>query len=140
MKRDLDQTSAAERKPNGSAIKTIFADDSSFVREGLLRLLKHLPGIELVGIGNNGIEAVELVSMKMPQLVLMDFQMPGLNGLKAACVIRDLAPHVKIIIMTAHDLEKVRASALAHTVDAFLAKQEIASQLPAIIERLFRED
>ncbi len=133
--------SDSQRKPiDGRPVRTIVADDSSFVRESLWRLIGQIPQIEVVGMANDGIEALELVSLSKPQLVLMDFQMPKMDGLEAACMIRDLDPLVKIIIMTAHDLQKVQASGMARCADVLLAKQDLPFELADAVMRLFPND
>jgi DNA-binding NarL/FixJ family response regulator len=118
-------------------IKTLIVDDSPFVRDGLQQLAARVPEIEIIGTANDGIDGVELALLSFPELVLMDFQMPRMDGLTAARLIRAGHEDIRIILMTAHDLDKVRASGLCKQVDAIVGKQELPLQLASIVRQLF---
>lgn len=64
-----------------SSIPTIIVDDEELARDELSYLLREFPDIEIVGMGNNGLEAVELIEELEPELAFIDVQMPGLDGL-----------------------------------------------------------
>jgi len=118
-------------------VKTLVVDDSPFVREGLHQLAAKVPEIEIIATASDGIEAVELTLLSFPELVLMDFQMPRMDGLTAARLMRAGHADIRIILMTAHDLEKVKASGVCKQIDAFVGKQEIPMQLANIVRQLF---
>jgi DNA-binding NarL/FixJ family response regulator len=119
------------------AIKTLVVDDSPFVREGLQQLAARVPEIEIIGTANDGIDGVELALLSFPELVLMDFQMPRMDGLTAARLIRAGHADIRIVLMTAHDLDKVKASGLCKQVDAIVGKQELPAQLATLVRQLF---
>jgi len=118
-------------------IKTLIVDDSPFVREGLHQLAARVPEIEIIATANDGIEAVELALLGFPELVLMGFQMPRMDGLTAARLMRAGHADVKIMLMTAHDLVKVKATGLCNHVDAILGKQDLPAELANVVRQLF---
>src|SRR5262245_14371293 len=118
-------------------IKTMIVDDSPFVRDGLHQLMTKVPEIEIIATANDGIDGVELALLGFPELVLMDFQMPRMDGLTAARLIRAGHPDIRIVLMTAHDLDKVKASGLCAHVDAIVGKQDLPLQLATLVRQLF---
>ncbi|MFC0272165.1 response regulator [Metabacillus herbersteinensis] len=97
-------------------IKVLIADDHHVVRRGLLFFLKTQQDIEVVGEAVNGEEAVELVKLLQPDVVLMDLSMPVMNGVEATKAIRKVNSDVKIIILTSfsdqdHVIPAIRAGA-----------------------------
>lgn len=97
-------------------MKVIICDDQAIVRDGLELLLKLERDMEVVGMAQDGDEALDLVAMTSPDLVLMDLKMPGMNGVEATRRIHALYPAVKILILTTFDddewvFDAVRAGA-----------------------------
>ena len=91
-------------------ITTVIVDDEQLAREELAYLVKDFPDIEVVGMGSNGLEAVELVQRLEPDLVFLDVQMPGLDGLGVVRTLREKnaeLPH--FIFATAFDQYAVEA-------------------------------
>lgn len=82
------------------AIKVLIADDHHVVRRGLVFFLKTQPEIEIIGEAKNGREAVEMMQMNQPDVVLMDLDMPVMNGIEATRQIKASCPEVKIMILT----------------------------------------
>jgi DNA-binding NarL/FixJ family response regulator len=114
---------------SSSPIKVLIVDDDMRTRKGLRALLKtiHLtvadaacPRIELVGEAVNGLEALQMVETTNPEIVLMDVQMPEMDGIQATQKIKAKFPNVKIIILTVRSTS--RAAALEAGADAFLIK------------------
>ena len=81
-------------------IHILIADDHTLFREGLKALFGSLPDTEIVGEAANGAEAVALAETEQPDVVLMDIQMPGLNGIEATRKIVQTSPHIGVIIVT----------------------------------------
>lgn len=82
------------------AIKVLIADDHHVVRRGLVFFLKTQPEIEIIGEAKNGLEAVEMMQTHQPDVVLMDLDMPVMNGIEATRQIKLNYPVVKIMILT----------------------------------------
>jgi DNA-binding NarL/FixJ family response regulator len=81
-------------------IKIIIADDQVSTRRALKALLAFAPRIVVVGEASNGVEAIQLVREKQPDLALIDVHMPIMDGLKATQEIKSSWPNVKVIIYT----------------------------------------
>lgn len=84
-------------------IEIVIADDHPLLRQGLCRLLELEAGISVVGQANNGLEALSLVKELLPDLVLLDINMPDLNGVDVARNIRNDFPDIKLLVFTIHD-------------------------------------
>lgn len=118
-------------------IGTLIVDDCLAVRVSLVGLVAWIPGVEVVGTASNGAEALALAAARRPNLVLMDLNMPVMNGLSATRLFRRRHPGTRIILMTASEGPEVKDNCLASGADAFLSKDEICRDLPMTIARLF---
>ena len=78
----------------------LIADDHTLFRDGLRALFNSLPHMEVVGEAATGLEAVALAEEIQPDVILMDLQMPGLNGIEATRRIVRTSPHVGVIVVT----------------------------------------
>ena len=83
-----------------SKIRVLVADDHAGFRHGLVALLASDPGIEVVGEAEDGREAVAMAAGLLPDVVLMDLQMPGLNGIEATRKVLEEAPDVGVLVLT----------------------------------------
>mgnify|MGYP000865110945 FL=1 len=100
-------------------MKVLVCDDQAIVRDGLELLLKLETDIDVVGMAQDGAEAVEMVNKILPDLVLMDLKMPGMNGVEATRRICAEHPAVKILVLTTFDddewvFDAVRAGAAGY--------------------------
>ncbi len=109
---------------NSSAvpIRVLIVDDHPMVRRGLRSLLSSYPDICVVGEAGDGKEALRATSTLVPHVVLLDVQMAGANGIDIASRILNLAPQVKIIVLTAYDNEEYVMGAFRAGVYAYLLK------------------
>jgi DNA-binding NarL/FixJ family response regulator len=82
------------------SIRVLIADDHTLFRDGLRALLASIPGIEVVGEASSGSEALRLAVEHQPDVILMDIQMPDLNGIEATRHILRTSPHIGIIVLT----------------------------------------
>jgi DNA-binding NarL/FixJ family response regulator len=113
---------------NPEPVTVVVADDQAAVREGLVLLLGTLPGIAVVGQAQDGAAAVETVAATDPQVVLMDLNMPGCDGVEATRRIRADHPGTQVVVLTTYSddesiLGALRAGALGYlTKDATRAE------------------
>lgn len=84
-------------------INVLIADDHSMIRQGIKQILELENDIQVIGQAGNGIDAVRLADELKPDIVLMDINMPGLNGIQATAEIKQKGIPVKIIMLTIHD-------------------------------------
>ncbi len=109
-------------------VTVVVADDQSAVREGLVLLLDTVPGITVIGEADDGEAAVEAVAANDPQVVLMDLNMPGCDGVEATRRVRASYPRTQVVVLTTYaDDESIigalRAGALGYlTKDATRAE------------------
>lgn len=100
-------------------MKVLICDDQALIRDGLEMLLNLDKDIEVVGLAQDGAEAVEQVARHQPDLVLMDLKMPGLNGIEATRQIRTRWPAIKVLVLTTYDddewvFDAIRAGAAGY--------------------------
>ena len=83
-----------------SMIKTIIVEDQELIRKSLKIVLERISDISIIGMAANGKEAIDLCEKENPEMVLMDIQMPEMDGVKATEEIKKRMPHIKVIILT----------------------------------------
>jgi NarL family two-component system response regulator LiaR len=88
------------------AITVLLADDHAVVRQGTRELLEREEGIDVVAEASDGKEAVQKAIKKRPDVVVMDFAMPELNGIEATRQIKAVAPGIAILVLTAYDSDQ----------------------------------
>ncbi len=86
-----------------SNINVLIVDDHPLLRQGLSRLLELEGGINVVGQASNGIEALRLMDQLEPDVLLLDINMPGMNGIEVAKTVREKHPHTEVLVLTIHD-------------------------------------
>ena len=94
-----DRLNAARKHP----IRVVIVDDHPMVRDGLRSILETYPDLDLVGSLVNGQEAIDQVAKLQPDVMLLDLNMPGVNGLSATEIILERFPAVRILILSMHD-------------------------------------
>ncbi len=103
-------------------IRVLIVDDHEQVRQDLRLYLTLTGGIEIVGEAENGLQAVGLAKSLYPQVVLMDLEMPILDGYEAASQIKALQPSCRVIALTIHAEETEQQKALQAGMDGFVIK------------------
>jgi two-component system invasion response regulator UvrY len=114
-------------------IRVLLADDHHMVREGLCRILEETDDISVVGQADNGLAAVNLAQEVEPDVVVLDYTMPELDGMGATERIRMLLPNTKILILTFHDNIQFAVRILEAGAHGFLLKEEAPGELIAAI-------
>jgi DNA-binding NarL/FixJ family response regulator len=105
-----------------SLIRILIADDHDVVRRGLMLVLRQEPDFEIVGEAHNGADAVDFVEECQPDLVLLDWKMPQLDGLQAAKVIQERWPAVRTLVLSGAQVETAVLDALDDGVNGFVHK------------------
>jgi DNA-binding NarL/FixJ family response regulator len=116
----------------------VLVDDHAMVRRGLEQLLTGEAGIDVVGTASTGAQAVEVVAQHLPDVVLMDLQMPEMDGASATRTLRDRFPDVQVLVLTSFsDRERIVAALDAGAV-GYLLKDAEPEELVAGIEAVAR--
>jgi len=110
-------------------IKILLVDDHAVVGSGLSKFLMVNKDLELVGEASDGAEAVQLVALHEPDIVLMDLMMPGVDGISATREIRQKYPKVKVIALTSFAEEDMVKGALQAGAIGYLQKNVTAREL-----------
>ena len=102
----MTQLNGSKEKPSDikstDKIRISIADDSGVIREGLKVLLETDPSFDIVGMANNGKSAIELVETLKPDIILMDMEMPELNGISSTEIISDRFSDTKVLVFSSH--------------------------------------
>jgi DNA-binding NarL/FixJ family response regulator len=103
-------------------IRVLVCDDQVIVCQGLQAILSTAPEIEVVGVANDGAQAVEMISETRPNVVLMDLKMPVMNGVQATRRIRDQHPEVRVLVLTTYDADEWVFDAVRGGASGYLLK------------------
>ena len=107
-------------------IKLIICDDQEVVCQGLKAILSTSDNLQVVGIANNGMEALELLKNHKVDVILMDLKMPVMNGIHATKAIKEKYPEVKILVLTTYDADAWLFDAIRNGADGYLLKGYLA--------------
>jgi DNA-binding NarL/FixJ family response regulator len=103
-------------------IRILVVDDHHLVREGIKNVLSADPTIEVVGMASNGFEAIEQVAHLKPDLMLIDIEMPTLDGISATKIINEKFPEVKILFLSTFDDSKYLTKSLKLKISGYILK------------------
>jgi DNA-binding NarL/FixJ family response regulator len=115
--------------PIGRAVRLLLADDHRLFAESLRAVLSEDERVEVVGIAENGQEAVELAAELEPDVILMDVRMPMMDGLEATRKIRETGLSVQILLLTGTETPVGAEDAAAAGANAFLRKEHGVDEL-----------
>ncbi|WP_326731696.1 response regulator transcription factor [Streptomyces phaeochromogenes] len=110
------------RTSTGPAIRVLLVDDHPVVRDGLAAMLATQPDLTVVGEAATGAEALHRTSALTPDVVLMDLQMPGMDGTAATAAIRAAHPDVQVLILTTYDTDADITAAIDAGAIGYLLK------------------
>lgn len=115
-------------------IKVLLVEDHELTRKGIAYSLKTFPEIEIIGDVDNGKKAVDFISEKQPDVILMDIAMPVMNGIDATKKINEINPDIKIIMLTSVDEKQSVLSAFHSGANAYCMKDIRCEDLLNIIK------
>ncbi len=121
-----------------SVIQVLIVDDQKMIREGLKALIKTENDIDIIGVAENGEHAVKQVEALNPDVVLMDMEMPGMNGVEATKIIGQKFPDVKILVLSTFDNQEYVSRSLSAGAMGYLLKGTPAQELTDAIRSVHR--
>ncbi len=116
--------------------RIVLADDHEAIRLGVSSMLSSRPDWRIVGEAGNGREALDLIRSTQPDIAILDYSLPEMNGLEIARAVKREMPRVEVLIFTMHDREDVLADLLTAGVRGYLLKSDASRHLVAAVDAL----
>jgi len=116
-----------------STIRIVIADDHAIVREGLRAVLGSEPDMEVVGEATTGKEVVEQATELQPDVILIDIQMPGMNGIQATRRILEANPHIGVVVLTMYEDDDSVFSAMRAGARGYVLKSAPPSEILKVL-------
>jgi len=117
-------------------MKIVIVDDSDLLRCRIIELIKDLQGVEVVGEAKNGIEAVKIIEEKKPDFILLDLNMPELNGFGVMKMLKDNNNKTKICIFTHYSYPQYKEKSFEAGADYFFDKGQDFQEIKNLISQL----
>ena len=114
--------------------KVMITDDHSLIREGIRQLLEFDGSIEVIGEASNGVECLEKLEVLSPDVLLLDINMPEMNGIDVLKKLKETESDVKVLILTVHNELDYLLKAIDIGVDGYILKDSESSELKKAID------
>jgi two-component system, NarL family, nitrate/nitrite response regulator NarL len=121
-------------------IRILLVDDQPLFRRALATLIAEQPNLSIVGEAQNGLEAIEMAHTLGPDMVLMDVEMPILNGVEATRRIREELPGIKVVILTVSEADDHLFDAIRFGAHGYLLKDLRPEQLYDLVRAVMRDE
>lgn len=119
-------------------IKIMIADDQELIRESLKIILSTNPEFKITDLVSNGNEVIESIKKEVPDVILMDVRMPGMDGVTCTKIIKKTHPHTNIIVLTTFDDDEYIYNALKFGASGYLLKgvalEELVDAIKTVVE------
>jgi len=119
-------------------VTVLIVDDHPLLRHGLRDVIGHNARFRIIGEASDGQEAIRLVAELKPQILILDIDMPRLNGLETMRAIRQLASPVKVLILTMYKEEDMFNAAMDSGASAYVLKENAVNEIVAALEKVDR--
>ncbi|MBR5555671.1 response regulator transcription factor [bacterium] len=129
----VESISKTQSTSASKVIKVIIVEDFKLTRVGLRCALNENSDIEVVAESENAIDGLKMIESLIPDVVLMDLGLPGMNGIEAMLKIREFAPEIKTIALTSHDREEEVIAALSSGASAYCLKDIDPTKLADVV-------
>src|ERR1700727_1617467 len=117
-------------------LSLIIADDHKMFIDGLCLLLQSEPGIEILSIASNGRELISLLQEHVPDVILLDINMPGYNGFEALSRIKSFYPKIKVIMLSTYNEEHLIEKAKAGGANGYVVKNADKAELISAVKQV----
>jgi DNA-binding NarL/FixJ family response regulator len=116
-------------------IKVVIAEDSDIVRTGIRKLLKKAHDIELIGEARNGLEALQIVEKEEPDVLLLDVEMPFLDGIAVTRILKTSGPaRTRILVLSAYNDKEYIREMLLNGASGYLLKDEAPERIVKAVQ------
>lgn len=119
------------------AIKVMLADDHSLIREGIKQLLEFDGSIEVIAQAADGLECLSVLSSVSPDVLLLDINMPNMNGIDVLSELKRKRNKMKILILTVHNEVEYLMKAMDMNVDGYILKDSGSAELREAIQKVY---
>ncbi|MDW8326752.1 MAG: response regulator transcription factor [Anaerolineales bacterium] len=123
---------------SADAIRVLLVDDQAVIRQAVGSWLGAEPDMNIVGEAEDGESALQLVTQLQPDIVLMDIDMPRLDGLAATSALQAAAPQSAVVILSLYDDDFLQSRAREAGAAAFVSKHQALDELAAVIRKVAR--
>ncbi len=121
-------------------IRILLVDDQPLFRSAIATLIAEQPDMAVVGEAENGLEGVEKAHALNPDLVVMDVEMPVMNGVEAVRLIRDQLPSIKVVMLTVSESDDHLLDAIRNGAHGYLLKDLRPEQLYGLLRSVMRDE
>ena len=118
----------------------VLADDHVLIRRGLKKIIDGQPFLQVMGDVGDGLELLDLLQERCPDIILLDISMPNLRGIESIPQVKKLCPHTKILILTMHSSKDFLVSALRAGADGYALKEDSDTELLSAIQKCLDGD
>jgi DNA-binding NarL/FixJ family response regulator len=132
----MNESTALSPGQGAAMVKILIADDHDVVRSGLRAVLEVHPGWEIVGEATDGRAAIEQAVATKPEVVVLDYSLPLVNGTEVTRQIRAKLPHTEVLIFTMHDSDALVREVLQAGARGYVLKSDAQRYLVAAVESL----
>jgi DNA-binding NarL/FixJ family response regulator len=119
------------------SLKVVIADDHRLTLDGVRRTLEAVDDIAVVGTASSGSQVLPLVKRTLPDMVLLDIRMPGIDGITCLELLRKSHPDVKVVMLSAYSDRDQVQTALSRGASAYIAKSVNPADLPSALRQVF---
>ena len=135
-------TVASSRTGTGRSdpIRILLVDDQPLFRRAIATLIEEQPEFSVVGEAADGLEAIEKARALAPDLIVMDIEMPVMNGVEAVRILRDQLPAIKIVVLTVSESEDYLLDAVRFGAHGYLLKDLRPEQLYELLRAVMRDE
>ncbi|NJL51136.1 MAG: response regulator [Hydrococcus sp. SU_1_0] len=133
-----DRTQAKSQASTSRTLKILLADDQKFVQQKLIQILSPKANLQVVGVADDGKSAITLVETLNPDVVLIDIEMPKMNGIEAATIISQRFPDCKILVLSSHENPEYVQQIISSGADGYILKTTPAEDLVTAIRSVYR--
>jgi DNA-binding NarL/FixJ family response regulator len=116
--------------------RIMIVDDHDAVRRGVRQLVETRPYYQIVGEAGDGRKAIEIAQETSPDITILDYSLPELNGLDLACVLKKQFPRMEVLLYTMHDREDVIVDVLRAGIRGYVLKSDAETHLIAALDAL----